>query len=185
MAIKGYVVRFLDGETACEVTPDSLTSAVRAVRELPAYDASIFRVHDDGREERLPSYEEALAEIERLRVIEALNVGAIDASLVRLGAVTGAIGPMPRLDLATLCDERDSCEDARELFDLIGRIREVAVAQSSDPLAALEAAERRLLEAGGWIEAKDGWVCPVRNLVWMRDRAVTIERRRLAAKGGA
>lgn len=162
--------------------------------------AEIFRVHDDGREERLPSYEEALGEIgrvagldqanreahqaiaklkrdledesrrfheartdadvaagllaeankeiERLRAIEALNVGAIDASLVRLGAVTGAIEPMP-----------------------------------VDLLSALEAAERRLLEAGGWTEeGPDKW--SLEGVTWDRRDAVGIARYH-AAKGGA
>ena len=90
-------------------------------------DVSIFRVHDDGREERLPSYEEALA--------------------------------------------------------LLG----------GDPLAALEAAERRLLEAGGYQPEpnESAWWRSRSGVLTARDEAVSIvrhefqiERRRLAAKGG-
>jgi hypothetical protein len=116
--------------------------------------AEIFRVHDDGREERLPSYEEALGEVERLRAdVAGMRAGLLDAAgqSRRLGAVI------------------------------------------ADPLSALEAAERRLLEAGGWVLAEpdvygtERWSHPT----WQGGRsegrqvALTIERRRIAAKGGA
>ena len=97
-------------------------AAVEAASAMRVRDVSILRVHADGREERLPNYEEALA--------------------------------------------------------LLG----------ADPLAALEAAERRLLERQGWEARPFG--------MWLRrsaggaqqttqENAVQIERRRLAAKGGA
>lgn len=125
MAIKGYVVRFLDGETACEVTPDSLTSAVRAVRELPAYDALDFRVHPDGREERLPSYEETLAGLQTVSDVLAV-----------FGVPDDGTG-LPQ------------------------RLQSLHEGAHADPLAALEAAERRLLEAGGWIEVEaERWQWP-------------------------
>ncbi len=117
-------------------------------------DVAIFRVHADGREERLPSYEEALGELERLRAVEALNVGAIDASLTRLGAVTGTIGPMPRHDPRCLIHDGAGC--SFEAGCDAGR----ALMPPSDPLAALEAALSAMA-------------------------AAIVERRRLAAKGGA
>ena len=62
---------------------------------------------------------------------------------------------------------------------------------AGDPLAALEAAERRLLEAGGWTalgkmdrHGRDRWRSKD-GLTECRQVALTIERRRLAAKGGA
>ena len=114
-------------------------------------DVAIFRVHDDGAEERLPSYEEALGEIERLRAdVAGLRAGLLDAAgqSRRLGAVI------------------------------------------ADPLAALEAAERRLLEAGGWrlntLAAGFGVERWARGHdVESRTVALSIERRRLAAEGGA
>ena len=136
-AIKGYVVRGLykgrhmgisdlHGSTAGLREPHPFAAldyaAERAIelRRFDWSDVAIFRVLDDGREERLPSYEEALA--------------------------------------------------------MLG----------GDPLAALEAAERRLLEAGGWVEVEVG------ADIWKRETeertgsyALAIERRRLAAKGGA
>jgi len=80
--IKGYVVRYtndrgtfyvadsdwLDDFTIATDEPalfDTLSVAVAASRypRKMAADVSIFCVHADGRKERLPSYEEALAEI--------------------------------------------------------------------------------------------------------------------------
>ena len=58
-----------------------------------------------------------------------------------------------------------------------------------DPLAALESAERRLLEAGGWRIEPSAWTHGAER--WerggeneSRQVALTIERRRIAAKGG-
>ena len=79
---------------------------------------------------------------------------------------------------------------ARAILDELDRLRAML---GADPLAALEAAERRLLEAGGW------HLCPASAEFgaerWRRGSApdahesrtvaLTIERRRLAAKGGA
>lgn len=126
-------------------------------------DVAIFRVLDDGREERLPSYEEALAEIDRLR--EVLGCKAEEETHVvaeRLlteiercvDALKGAVGPMP-----------------------------------VDPLAALEAAERRLLEAGGWRPSGNadysGYWHGQDGRMYKQAVAILAERRRLAAKGGA
>ena len=141
MGARGYVVRGkhkgqhaaisdVDGTSPAERKPNpfaTINEAVTRVVWLGPFgwsDVAIFRVHDDGREERLPSYEEALA--------------------------------------------------------LLG----------ADPLAALEAAERRLLEAGGWrlntLAAGFGVERWERGHdVESRTVAMTIERRRLAAKGGA
>jgi hypothetical protein len=134
----------------------ALGSAIQAWADAQVLcdEAAIFRVHDDGREERLPSYEEALGEVERLRAdVAGMRAGLLDAAgqSRRLGAVI------------------------------------------ADPLSALEAAERRLLEAGGWVLAEpdvygtERWSHPT----WQGGRsegrqvALTIERRRIAAKGGA
>ena len=73
-----------------------------------------------------------------------------------------------------------SYEAARDVLAELDWLR------GSDPLAALEAAERRLLEAGGWIEITAGiWAVGGARESATRARAVAIERRRLAAKGGA
>ena len=160
--IKGYLVRAKDGagNMAGSSTRSTLGGAARALDVLAATgctDVAIFRVLDDGREERLPSYEEALAEIARLR--EVLGCKAEEETHVvaeRLlteiercvDALKGAVGPMP-----------------------------------VDPLAALEAAERRLLEAGGWTEeGPDKW--SLEGVTWDRRDAVGIARYH-AAKGGA
>ena len=125
-------------------------------RENSAPEDGIYRQSVDGPPRPCVVVESAharamLDELDRLRAIEALNVGAIDASLVRLGAVTGAIGPMP-----------------------------------GDPLAALEAAERRLLESARWTPGDRGfWIDPDDGTQWPREGAISDVRRRLAAKGGA
>ena len=146
MAVKGYVVRGThrrgwpvfaydhsgafggpsETDIPLHVFPslDTASGARAHMVRCGCSDVAIFRVLDDGREERLPSYEEALA-----------------------------------------------------LLD-------------GDPLAALEAAERRLLEAGGWREDSPGWwndgLAGVSTIsTERRTVALTIERRRLAAKGGA
>ena len=76
---------------------------------------------------------------------------------------------------------------ARAILDELDRLRAML---GADPLAALEAAERRLLEAGGWREDSPGWwndgLTGVSTIsTERRSVALTIERRRLAAKGGA
>jgi hypothetical protein len=127
MAIKGYVVRGMaPGDVLHEEARDALGAAVgtwTALVQLGAARPRIFRVHPDGREERLPSYEEALA---------------------------------------LLC---------------------------ADPLTALEAAERRLLEAGGWRPSGDadypGYWRDRDGRMFKQAVAILAERRRLAAKGGA
>lgn len=171
---------------------ETLGKAAAATRHpRTTADVTIFAVAEDGTETPLPSYEEALAENERLRAIETLNVRAIDASLVRLGAATGAIGPMPDRGghsspqahaLAVVRDwmrtATEAQADALRLF----------VAAGGDPLAAIEAAERRLLEAGGWTLAEPGeygseqWEHPKHGRE-CRMVAVTIARRG-AKKGG-
>ena len=137
----GYVVRGkhkgqhaaisdVDGTSPADRKPNpfgTINEAVTRVVWLGPFgwsDVAIYRVHPDGREERLPSYEEALT--------------------------------------------------------LLG----------ADPLTALEAAERRLLEAGGWREIEPGgrWYHPVIGHRW-KGAALADEksrrRERLAAKGGA
>ena len=112
--VKGYVVRgtWDTGPVVCHVPGgfwhDRSPHVFREIEyarsqrglmlQQGCTDVSIFRVHADGREERLPSYEEALD---------------------RLCKLEGALSDAAR-----------------------------------SPLAALEAAERRLLEAGGWTLAE-------------------------------
>ncbi len=127
-----------------------------AARELVPVDDGPARRNPGGEWRRCVIVESEHAralilELDRLRALEALNVGAIDASLVRLGAVTGAIGPMP-----------------------------------ADPLAALEAAEVRLLESARWTPGDRGfWIDPDDGTQWPRAGAISDVRRRLAAKGCA
>ena len=143
-------------------------------------DVAIFRVLADGTEERLPSYEEALT---------------------LLGAMPGTIGPMPGLTplergfdfvARTLAAALIEAGETPEVH--VDKLAEQAAAAivrfGADPLAALEAAERRLLEAGGWREDSPGWwndgLTGVSTIsTERRSVALTIERRRLAAKGGA
>ena len=134
-------------------------------------DVAIFRVLDDGREERLPRYEEALAEIDRLREIEGANI--LNANALRLA----------RENLSTTLDMAPNTS----MYDLQNEARRRL---GADPLAALEAAERRLLEAGGWrlntLAAGFGVERWERGHdVESRTVALSIERRRLAAEGGA
>ena len=70
--IKGYLVRAKDGagNMAGSSTRSTLGGAARALDVLAATgctDVAIFRVRDDGTEERLPSYEEALGALSILR----------------------------------------------------------------------------------------------------------------------
>lgn len=123
------------------------------------HDVTILAVAEDGTETALPSYEKALGELVRLR--EVLGCKAEEETHVVA---------------ERLLTEIERCVDA--LKGAIGPT-------PADPLAALEAAERRLLEAGGWREVEAGrW----KNSDGFRAatvNALDIERRRLAAKGGA
>ena len=118
-------------------------------------DVAIFRVHPGGREERLPSYEEALA---------------------------------MRPAVVLVC---------RDCGAEVERGQRCKAAGCVDPLAALEAAERRLLEAGGWTIAEPDEYGGERwnheeagkearsTAIVIARRMAEIERRRLAAKGCA
>ncbi len=156
----GYVVRGKD-KRGNVVTGDGITTieaAVRAMRTIAGCsDVAIFRVLDDGREERLPSYEEALALLD----------GATSSDAYLANVSTQLLATMREND----------------------RLRAI---EPADPIAALEAAERRLLEAGGWHLCSTSAGFGVER--WRRASApdahesrtvaLTIERRRLAAKGG-
>lgn len=134
---------------------------------------TIFRVYADGREERLPSYEEALAEIDRLRsVAPILNHG--------VPAIMHSSAPASREEIgAAACQMLKAIE--RALSVLQGSER-----MPSDPLAALEAAEQRLLVSERWTPD------PGEPMRWRsstgrlppRDQAVSIARQ-TAKKGGA
>ena len=140
--------------------------AVRITASIRMPDAAIFRVLDDGREERLPSYEEALGEIEAAH-------DALDPVVTRRDAMAG-----PPLPLAVRCTTAATI--ALERF-------------CADPLAALESAERRLLEDGEWREiGPDQWERDSKYAGLSRSNRATalrIEKRRVvdkakAAKGG-
>ena len=70
-----------------------------------------------------------------------------------------------------------------------GRRDRVPLTVDADPLAALEAAERRLLEAGGWRPSGDadypGYWRDRDGRMFKQAVAILAERRRIAAKGGA
>lgn len=123
-AIKGYVVRGKrsDGTNELIIGPTPTEARDFAVVR-GCTDVAIFRVHADGTEERLPSYEEALAEIERLRA----EIGEAHDAIFEAAPQVSA--PL-----------------AAQIRSLVADLTAPAV----DPLTALEAAERRLLEAGGW-----------------------------------
>lgn len=178
MTSKGYVVRGKRGSDGAEIaawthdggigspvsaaqfrTPGQACGAADALTYRGCSDVAIFRVLDDGREERLPSYEEALALLD----------GATSSDAYLANVSTQLLATMREND----------------------RLRAI---EPADPIAALEAAERRLLEAGGWREmAPSGkWIDGVAGLCESRVVALTIARlaakgarARLAAKGGA
>ena len=181
MAIKGYVVRGThrrgwpvfaydhsgafggpsETDIPLHVFPslDTASGARAHMVRCGCSDVAIFRVLDDGREERLPSYEEALALLD----------GATSSDAYLANVSTQLLATMREND----------------------RLRAI---EPADPIAALEAAERRLLEAGGWREmAPSGkWIDGVAGLCESRAVALTIARlaakgarARLAAKGGA
>lgn len=166
----GYVVKRTICDGVYSYPCASLSNAFEEWREMVALGAlaiDIFAVHDDGREERLPSYEEALDRLDR----DDEHVKAIDH--YREGLYRILRGEVDPIEIAGTYLGED--------------------APKSDPLATLEAAERRLLEAGGWVLAEpdvygtERWSHPT----WQGGRsegrqvALTIERRRIAAKGGA
>ncbi len=179
MAIKGYVVRGThrrgwpvfaydhsgafggpsETDIPLHVFPslDTASGARAHMVRCGCSDVAIFRVLDDGREERLPSYEEALALLD----------GATSSDAYLANVSTQLLATMREND----------------------RLRAI---EPADPIAALEAAERRLLEAGGWHLCSTSAGFGVER--WRRASApdahesrtvaLTIERRRLAAKGG-
>ena len=156
---KGYVVRGKNGRgnkmaSGQCITLDDAADVARGWREWsPAErptDVAIFRVHPDGREERLPSYEEALAGLQTVSDVLAV-----------FGVPDDGTGLPQRLQLLH--------EGAHD-----------------DPIAALEAAERQLLESARWTPGDRGfWVDPDDGTQWPREGAISDVRRRLAAKGGA
>lgn len=180
--VKGYVVRgtWDTGPVVCHVPGgfwhDRSPHVFREIEyarsqrglmlQQGCTDVSIFRVHADGREERLPSYEEALTELGRLRAVETVVIAACET--------------FERFESG---GERPS---RGELGDMVSAMRASLggqSAQAADPLAALAAAERRLLEAGGWTEeGPDKW--SLEGVTWDRRDAVGIARYH-AAKGGA
>ena len=167
MAIKGYVVRGTAlGDVQHVEKRDTLGAAVSTWTALVMNEAvrpRIFRVLDDGREERLPSYEEALDRLDR----DDEHVKAIDH--YREGLYRILRGEVDPIEIAGTYLGED--------------------APKSDPLAALEAAERRLLEAGGWRPSGDadypGYWRDRDGRMFKQAVAILAERRRIAAKGGA
>lgn len=76
---------------ASEMTAEQLATVRRDVEAREA----IGQLADARVVTNLAALRSVLSEIDRLRAVEALNVGAIDASLTRLGATVGTVGPMP------------------------------------------------------------------------------------------
>lgn len=231
MAVKGYVVRGThrrgwpvfaydhsgafggpsETDIPLHVFPslDTASGARAHMVRCGCSDVAIFRVLDDGTEERLPSYEEALGQIERLKdPVDGLEAKLVERTTEReeardwvrrltreqrclTCAFCGAEYPpgTPAANDEALAAHVRVCpkHPMREAEAEIERLRALTAA---DPLAALEAAERRLLEAGGWREDSPGWwndgLAGVSTIsTERRTVALTIERRRLAAKGGA
>lgn len=171
-------------------------------------DVAIYRVHLDGREERLPSYEEALGQIERLKdPVDGLEAKLVERTAEREEArewvrrltsttrvLTCAFCGMayppgtPESNDAALTAHVRVCpkHPMREAEAEIERLRAMF---GADPLTALEAAERRLLEAGGWTAVPDedyrGYWRDRDGRMCKQAVAILQERRRLAAKGGA
>ena len=69
--------------------------------------------------------------------------------------------------------------------ELIDAAERLFCADKGDPIAALEAAERRLLEVGGWQERGDFWSSsgPGWGIVQNKSDALATERRRRAQAG--
>lgn len=228
MASKGYVVRGTKGTRdvyaygpgmgfgdACEEIDahafERLDAAAGARDHMVRLgcEATIFRVHDDGHEERLPSYEEALGEIGRVAGLDQANREAHQAIAklkrdledesrrfheartdadVAAGLLAEANKEIERLREVLGCKaEEETHVVAERLLTEIERcvdaLKGAVGPTPADPLAALEAAERRLLEAGGWTEeGPDKW--SLEGVTWDRRDAVGIARYH-AAKGGA
>ncbi len=117
------------------------------------------------------------AHLYRIRVVETLLRDG-DAAL-REASVYADEGEPIAQRVRALAAERDA------LRTTASRQSRRLGAGIGDPLAALEAAERRLLETGGWREVEAGWQRPDDRAPECHFVALTIERRRLAAKGGA
>lgn len=128
-AIKGYVVRHTvcDGTYSCPCA--SLVDALAEWREVVALGAlsiDIFRVHDDGREEKLPSYEEALGEIERLKGDATL---AADPQVLRYATMRASEAERVNWLLQGLADKVTAAAAAdvdlpaplREAIDALGK----------------------------------------------------------------
>ena len=188
MSARGYVVRGTDDDGEAWATYEKAsvsgwrthTAATESRRDATLFETSdeaarsaadfrerftgvtIFAVAEDGTEVALPSYGETLA--------------TLDATAAAIFA-----DALPRTDLPSLVKQyANICEDAAAEAER-GRI--------PDPLAALEAAEQRLLEDGGWTEhptLKGSWIEGKHGHAYKADTAIRIERenRRLAAKGG-
>ena len=192
MNAKGYVVRGKRGSDGAAITAwtsgrgigEPISAAVFGTPGLAAgasegllyrgcTDVAIFRIHPDGREERLPSYEDARGALSILR-----DEAQAAQNYKRGGMSCG--GP----PLLWTCPP----SALKELLRLADGAPVV------DVLAALEAAERRLLEEGGYQPEpnESAWWRSRSGVLTARDEAVSIvrhefqiERRRLAAKGGA
>ena len=195
MGIKGYVVRWVgsgDGKRWCDSPGEAAAEAWGRSLSDRCSDVAIFRVHADGREERLPSYEEAIGEIERLKdrsrmvrdVDEALHAAGIEARHGEKLGERAARAAMHRCE-GPCCNKPAAGVTCSE--ECAANLS--AWLNQGDPFAALEAAERRLLEAGGWRPGpRPGiWTDPHGGNCSQAD-AVYSERldisTRLAAKGG-
>lgn len=219
MGARGYVVRGKDG-AGYSVTPYGPNGGTARTGEhgKPAYvfdafdvaqeaharmarngyaDVAIFRVRDGGTEERLPSYEEALALLDQSRgralvnrMADAIKDREALGRLVREEWIAWA-KEQPSSKASWLVPWEGLSEPDKEVDRRIGVRLAALMPDQIDPLAALEAAERRLLEAGGWVEIESAvWMDPRDHWHGNQGEAVDIARlrmmgERLAAKGGA
>ena len=209
MAIKGYVVRGThrrgwpvfaydhsgafggpsETDIPLHVFPslDTASGARAHMVRCGCSDVAIFRVLDDGREERLPSYEEALKTVDAARELAlTLAPWRYEGSIEGEGAAD--VVTAHRALCVALFGEiaPPITEDEQLLWDECRAQHRAAAEQAADPLAALEAAERRLLESARWTPGDRGfWIDPDDGTQWPREGAISDVRRRLAAKGGA
>lgn len=85
--------------------------------------------------------------------------------------------------LAKLCGWADEIPSDEVLLDAAERVF-CADKPPADPLAALDAAERALLAAGGWREVSGDRWDDDRGSRECRAVALTLERKRIAERGG-
>lgn len=137
----------------------ALSSVVEMEDDFGCEDVTIFAVTEAG-ETPLLSYEEALARVDVLQKRERRMFDGFRAEIDRIQEALG-IGPT-RSVLWCVAE--------------IGRLRSEAAVSH---LAALRAAEERLLDTHGWKPGDPGfWIDPTDGTQWPREGAIAAVRRR-------